>query len=139
MTAGGCNASTEARSSSPVVDTSVFEADQEEADTRLVLHCIRTNNRETVVVSARDTDFLLLLVAHSSSIPSPNVWMMVGSATRRKFFNIKAVSEKLAAGSLPALLPFHALTVSDTNSYITNHSKVSPWKIFQRHSFHKDI
>ena len=100
VTAGGCNASTEARSSSPVVDTSVFEADQEEADTRLVLHGIRTNNRETVVVSARDTDFLLLLVAHSSSIPSPNVWMMVGTAARRKFLNIKAVSEKLSTGYL---------------------------------------
>ena len=131
MTAGGCNASTEARSSSPVVDTSVFEADQEEADTRLVLHGIRTNNRETVVVSARDTDFLLLLVAHSSSIPSPNVWMMVGTAARRKFLNIKAVSEKLSTGLLLALLPFNALTGSDTTSYITNHSKLSAWKIFQ--------
>ena len=52
---------------------SIFEADQEEANTRLVLHCIPANNHETVVVSARDTDVLLLLVAHSSSSPSPNV------------------------------------------------------------------
>ena len=119
-----------------MVDTSVFEADQEEAKTRLMLHCMRANNHETVVVSTRDTDALLLLVAHSSSIPSPNVWIMVGTAARCKFFNIKAISEKPPAGSFNALLPFHALTGSDTTSYITYHSKASAWKIFEeKHHF----
>jgi hypothetical protein len=64
-------------------------------------------------------------------MPSPNVWMMAGTAARRKFFNIRAINENLPAGSLSALLPFHALTGCDTTSYISNHSKLSAWKTFQ--------
>ncbi|CAB3985581.1 Hypothetical predicted protein [Paramuricea clavata] len=86
---------------------------------------------DTVVVSARDTDLLLLLVAHLPSMPSANVRMMAGTAARRQFFNIRAISENLPAGSLSALLPFHALTGSDTTSHIQNHSKLSAWKTFQ--------
>ena len=113
VVAGGFSDGKEAQSSNQLVDPSLLCADHEEADTRLVLHAI-VNSCDTVVVSARDTDVLLLLVAHLPSMPSPNVWMMAGTAARRKFFNIRAISENLPAGSLSALLPFHALTGCDT-------------------------
>lgn len=107
VVAGGFTDGKEAQSSNQVVDPSVFCAEHEEADV------------------------LLLLVAHSPNIPPANVWMMAGTATRRKFFNIRAISDNLPAGSLSALLPFHALTGCDTTSYICNHTKVSAWKIFR--------
>ena len=130
VVAGGFSDGKEAQSSNQLVDPSLLCADHEEADTRLVLHAI-VNSCDTVVVSARDTDVLLLLVAHLPSMPSANVWMMAGTAARRKFFNIRAISENLPVGSLSALLPFHALTGCDTTSYISNHSKLSAWKTFQ--------
>jgi hypothetical protein len=104
--------------------------DHEEADTRLVVHAI-VNSSDMVVVSARDTDVLFLLVAHLPSMPSANVWMIAGTAARHMFFNIRAISESLPAGSLSALLHFHAMTGCDTTSYISNHSKLSAWKRFQ--------
>ncbi|CAB4022784.1 Hypothetical predicted protein [Paramuricea clavata] len=75
----------EAKSSNQLVDPSILCADHEESDTRLVVHDI-VNSCDTVVVSARDTDVLFLLVAHLPSMPSANVWMMAGTAVRRKFF-----------------------------------------------------
>ena len=113
-----------------MVDPSLSCADHEEADTRLVLHAI-VNSCDTVVVSARDTDVLILLLAHFLCMSSANVWMMAGTAARRKYFNIRAISENLPAESLSALLPFHALTGCDTTSYKSNHSKLSAWKTFQ--------
>lgn len=86
-----------------------------------------------MVVSARDTDVLLLLVAHVPHISSTNLYMMSGTATKRKYFNIGEIYENLPAGSVSALLPFHALTGCDTTSFIYNHSKKAAWKVFLQH------
>ena len=85
---------------------------------------------ETVVESARDTDVLLLLVAHAAKIRSAKIWMMAGTAAHREFFNVRAISENLAVGSLSSLLPFHALTGCGTTSFLCDHGKTSAWKMF---------
>ena len=59
--------------------------------------------------SARDRDVLLLLVAHVSHVPSPNLYMMSGTATKRNYFNIRAFYENLPAGSVSALTAFSCL------------------------------
>ena len=51
------------KSSDPKLDVSSLRADHEEADTSLVLHCINAR-METMVVSVRNTDVLLLPLAH---------------------------------------------------------------------------
>ena len=50
-----------------IIDVSVFNAAHEEADTRLVLHCAKSS-LDTIVVLVRDTDVLLLLIAHAPHI-----------------------------------------------------------------------
>ena len=47
-----------------LIDVSVFNAAHEETGTRLILHCAKSS-LDTIVVSARDTDVSLLLVAHA--------------------------------------------------------------------------
>lgn len=118
--------------SGQLLDVSVFNATHEEADTRLIFHCAKSS-LDTIVVSARDTDVLLLLIAHAPRIPCTNLWMMSGTAAKRKYYNIKSIYENLPSGSAEALLPFHALTGCDTTSFIYNHSKKSAWKIFLDH------
>ena len=59
--------------------------------------------------------------------------MMSGTATKRKYFNIRAIYENLPDGSVSPLLPLHALTGCDTTSFICNHSKKSAWKVFLEH------
>ena len=60
---GGFNEMTDVKSSDPKMDLSLLRATHEETDTRIILHCIHSN-AETIVVSARDTDVLVLLIAH---------------------------------------------------------------------------
>ena len=55
-------------STNPEVDTSKFETCHEEADTRIVLHCVQ-NPADSIVVQARDTDILVLLIAHYHRMP----------------------------------------------------------------------
>ena len=122
VVAGGFDDEREARSTCEDVDVSGLCGIHEEADTRLILHCVN-NNCNTVVVSARD----------EPCIPSTNVYMMAGTAKKRKYYNVRAISRSLPLGSLSALLPFHALTSCDTTSYFCNHSKVSAWKEFLKY------
>ena len=63
VVAGGFAQITDVKSSDPEMDTSSLQANHEEADTRLVLHCVDTN-AEPMVVLVRDTDVLVLLAAH---------------------------------------------------------------------------
>ena len=60
---GGFEEETEVRSSIQSADVTPLMVTHEETDTRLVLHAVNCS-KDDIVVSARDTDVLLLLVAH---------------------------------------------------------------------------
>ena len=53
----------EIQSSERVIDLSALKATHEEADARLILYCVNSS-LDNIVVSARETDVLLLLVRH---------------------------------------------------------------------------
>lgn len=62
---GGFATETEVQSTDPEMDTTMLESNHEEADTRMILHCLQTDASNVVVV-ARDTDVLVFLLAHFS-------------------------------------------------------------------------
>lgn len=43
------------------------------------------NQASSIVIGARDTDVLVLLLAHFHNIPSDKVWMKAGKAANRKY------------------------------------------------------
>ena len=88
----------------------------------------------TVVVSSRDADVLLLLVSHFPHAQCENLWLMSGTSKKWRYIPIEAVFSNLPKDSAPAFLPFHALTGCDTTSYIANHTKRSVWKAFKDHN-----
>ena len=61
------------------------------------------------------------------------IWIKAGTYAKRKYIPVWEVHTNLPRGCEQALLPFHALTGSDTTSYIRNHPKVSAWKQFILH------
>jgi len=63
VVAGGFHEGAMVKSSDLTLDLSMQKGNHEEADTRLILHCIHAH-MESMVVLARDTDVLLLLLAH---------------------------------------------------------------------------
>jgi hypothetical protein len=129
VVAGGFDDEREIRSSRGNTDLTPLKATHEEADTRIILHVI-DSRLDTVVVCARDTDVMLLLVAHFPRVSCRNLWMMAGTAQKRKYIPIGPVYHNLPANSVQSLLPFHALTGSDTTSHICGHTKRSAWKVF---------
>lgn len=132
VAAGGFADEQVVKSSRDTTNLIPLRATHEEADTRLILHAISIS-LDTVVVSARDTDVLLLLVSHFTRMTSENIWMMTGTAKKRKYIPIGQVYHKLPSNSAEALLPFHALTGCDTTSYFCGHTKRSAWKTFLLH------
>jgi len=81
VAAGGFVDEREVISSERAIDLSALRVTHEEADTRLIVHCVNSS-LDSIVVSARDTDVLLLLIAHVPHIPCPNLYMMSGTATK---------------------------------------------------------
>jgi len=79
VAAGGFANEREVQSSERAIDLSALKATHEEADTCLIVHCINSS-LDNVVVSARDTDVLLLLIADVPHILRPNLYMMSGTA-----------------------------------------------------------
>ena len=93
-----------------------------------MLYAMNTND-ENITVAARDTDVLLLLVAHLHCMSCQKLWMMTGTAAKRKYITVKEVCEKLPAGNIEALLPFHAMPDYDMTSYICGHGKRPALKV----------
>ena len=90
-----------------------LSSNHEEADTRLILHAIHSD-ASTIVARARDTDVLILLVAHAPKIKSTNIWMKSGTYKEPKYIPIRQLYENLSVGTRRNLVAFHALTGCDT-------------------------
>ncbi len=129
VVAGGFESECEVQSNMPL-DLTQLNASHEEADTRMILHAIHCGT-DTVVVFTRGTGVLLLLLAHMDKIGSVNVWMMTGTLKKKKFIPVRTISETLSLEVTKSLLAFHALTGSDTTSYIAGHTKTSAWNVSQ--------
>jgi hypothetical protein len=101
-------------------------SDQEEADTRIILHTQHAKefgfNR--FIVICKDTDVLLLLLFHFRDV---EIWMLAG----KKAYPVHSIASKLQANVLDSLLGFHAFTGSDTTSSLKGYGKKTCWKIFQ--------
>lgn len=68
IVAGGFSNDEQAECLSADIDSNPFSSNHEEADTQISFHCAQTHS-QSVVVSARDTDILVLLVVHFNTFP----------------------------------------------------------------------
>ena len=83
-------------------------------------------------MSARETDVLLLLIAHCDHVQSNNLWLMAGTAKYRSI-STRETYDTLSENSVPALLPYHSLTGCYRTSYFFGKSKQATWCKFQQH------
>jgi len=88
VVAGGFTDEERVESNNPDVDTSVLEARHEEADTRIILHCVKSQD-DSIVVQARDTDILVLLLAHFPRMSCTKLWLKAGTAKKRKYIPVQ--------------------------------------------------
>ncbi|KAL2088639.1 hypothetical protein ACEWY4_015538 [Coilia grayii] len=81
IAAGGFKEENTAKCSNSEVDITALQGYHEEADTRIVLHCVHSN-AEFLVVSSQDTDVLLLLIAHFDKMQCKQLWMRMGTSKK---------------------------------------------------------
>jgi len=113
VVAGGFTDEERVESNNPDVDTSVLEARHEEADTRIILHCVKSQ-ADSIVVQARDTDILVLLLAHFPRMSCTKLWLKAGTAKKRKYIPVHTIVGQMPFGRtvLETIPAFHALTGS---------------------------
>ena len=97
----------------------VFKSSHEEAGTRIILHVLQRDTK--VVTVSKDTDVLILLVYAYAKYKPTKEWYMKIDAN--KFACIKSIVEYLGSNISVCLPQIHALTGSDTTSYLFNASK----------------
>ena len=131
VTGGGFREEDRVEASTPDIDLECLEANHEEADTRVIVHCIGSQS-SAIVVAAHDTDILLLLMAHFHKILCTKIWLKSGTSKRPKYIPIHGIIEKLQLSPdvLESVVAFHALTGSDTTTFFGMHSKKTCWKVF---------
>ena len=83
VVARGFSDEEQVESSTPNVNTEELEGRHEEADTHIVLHCVKSRASK-IVVAARDTDVLVVLLAHFANMPCPRIWMKAGTSKKTK-------------------------------------------------------
>ena len=132
VTGGGFFCGTHARSTRR--SEVKLQGNHEEVYTKLVLHSCEAVKQgyKRVLVICRDTDVMLLLV-HFIPAQTAEVWMISGTAKKRKCYPIHELSERLAKPLRDNVLGFQAFTGCDTTSAFSGHSKRSCWKTFQNH------
>ena len=135
VVSGGFTDEEKVESSNVEVNTDNLKGHHEEADTRMILHCAENHLASSIVVAARDTDVLVLLLAHFNKIPCGKIWLKAGTATKRKYIPIHTIVEQLPFDetTIETITAFHALTGCDTTSYLSSHGKKSCWKVFKEH------
>ena len=82
IVAGGCKDEKEVQCSDQTKERGCLRAKHEEADTRVVLHCLHAVT-QTIVLSARDTDVFVLLVAHFHKFSCSHMWMKSGTSRKQ--------------------------------------------------------
>ena len=129
----------EVKASNSEIDVSMLRSDHEEADTRVILHCIHSA-ADHIVVLARDTDIAILLLAHFIKIPCETLWLKAGTSSKPKYIPIHEIWETFEQSVLDTILAFHAITGCDTVSYLKGHSKKTSWDVFlENHMLLQDI
>lgn len=111
-------------------DVSNLSSTQEEADTRIILHACEAShsNYKKILIAARDTDVMVLLLAFRNKIAAEEIWMKSGTNQKPKYIAIHSIPlEDLLQRTI---LQFHALTGTDTTSQFASIGKKTAWKVF---------
>ena len=103
---------------------------QEEADTRIILHCLHAAQSlcdgQKIVVRSPDTDVFILLLAYASRITKP-VLFDTGSGNNRRLIDISSIASNLGDQIAEALPGLHAFTGCDCTSAFVRKGKTAPF------------
>ena len=92
---------------------SLFTSNQEEADTRIAPHC--SESSKPVLVKAKDTDILVLMVYAFALTSPPYDWYL--QIDNGKIVSVEKIYQNFGKTTSFSLPQFHSLTGCDTVSH----------------------
>jgi len=104
-----------------------LESSQEEADTRLLLHALHaaeSGKYKAIVITAEDTDVLILCLGVSNNIHCP-MYQKCGTKNRLRFIDITKLRRLLGDRVSDALIGMHSFTGCDTVSSFAGRGKMT--------------
>ena len=106
-----------------------LESSHEEADTRLLLHALHAaeSGYKSVIITADDTDVLVLCLGLSNNIPCP-IYQKCGTKNRIRYLDITKLRHALGGDTCEALIGMHAFTGCDTVSAFAGRGKLTTLK-----------
>ncbi|KAJ8414978.1 hypothetical protein AAFF_G00025010 [Aldrovandia affinis] len=117
-----------------------LQSNQEEADTRMILHAAHAAEEgySAVVVTADDTDVLLLCLAFSADISCP-LFQNCGMKNRVRYLDITKLHQALGDCVCNAVIGMHAYTGCDTLSAFTGRGKLRALKLIMRSEHFQEV
>lgn len=110
-----------------------LQSDQEEADTRMILHAHNaSHDHNRVVIQSPDTDVAVLSVHFFNSLACEQLWFRTGVKDKLRFVPIHSLAEMLGSDVCAALPCFHALTGCDSTSGLFGIGKKKAWATLKR-------
>ena len=117
-----------------------LSSNQEEADTRIILHAISAskNGAQTLVIQSPDTDVLVLLLHHRAAISAKNIYFATGHegkhASLKRYIPVHTLYQLLKPSQHAIMLSVYCLTGCDSTSAFYGHGKASAFRIMMQYS-----
>ncbi|CAH1248853.1 Hypp8457 [Branchiostoma lanceolatum] len=110
-----------------------LNSNQEEADTRIMLHVAHAarSGYETVIVSSEDTDVFLLCLAFEHTLPT-SIFFKCGTQTRIRYVSISSAARVIGQDLCSSLLGMHAFTGCDTVSAFSGRGKLGALRLVKQ-------
>ena len=107
----------------------IAPCNHEEADTRIILHCLHAaqNGLKRLAVRTVDTDIVVLAISFFSVISAAEFWIHFGVCKSVRLIPVHELYATIGPSRCAALPAFHALTGCDTVSCLHRKGKKSAW------------
>lgn len=112
-----------------------LSSSQEEADGRIILHCLHIAEKEQsveIVVRSPDTDVFVLLIHYNDKIKS-ELYFDTGTGDKRRLLSIDTIISHHGPDLSKYIVGLHAMSGCDTTSAFVRKGKVKPLKITKKH------
>ena len=119
-------------------DVMHLQSDQEEADTKMILHALdaTANGATEVKIHSPDTDVFILALRRYPEL-CDNTKFVTGTGQRHREIHLKPIVQSLGQDKTAALPAFHALTGADITGSFAGRGKLTCWKVFRE--AHQDV
>lgn len=111
------------------VDQNISPCQQEEADTRMLLHVANASltGHDKIMIRTVDTDVVVLSTALFANLVLEELWIAFGSGKNFKHIPVREIASILTPEKSLSLLFFHAFSGSDSTSAFLGIGKRTAW------------